>query len=189
MADALLDLYGRSEMAASILLRGAEGFGLRQHLRTDRSLTLSEDLPLVTVAVDTRPRIEAVLEQTLQLNRPGLVTLERAVLLDGTAARPRTELARRPAGTTAKLTVYLGRQERAYRVPAFVAVCDLLYRRGIAGATALLGVDGTSRGTAPAGPVLRPQRGRADDDHRRRLRGADRAASSRSWAGCCTTRC
>ena len=45
-----------------------------------------------------------------------------------------------------KLTVYVGRQERVYRMPAFVAVCDLLYRRGIAGATVLLGVDGTSRG-------------------------------------------
>jgi PII-like signaling protein len=142
-ADTLLDLYGRSEIAASILLRGAEGFGLRQHLRTDRSLTLSEDLPLVTVAVDTRPRIEAILEQAAQLSKPGLVTLERAVLMDGGA----------PAGPlpgdlqgTAKLTVYLGRYERAWRVPAFAAVCDLLYRRGIAGATALLGVDGTVRG-------------------------------------------
>jgi PII-like signaling protein len=156
VADALLDLYGRSEMAASILLRGTEGFGLRQHMRTDRSLTLSEDLPLVAVAVDTRPRIEAVLEQTLQLNSPGLVTLERAVLLDGTSSTHGTSS---PDGTitgsrqspdpadSAKLTVYLGRQERAYRVPAFVAVCDLLHRRGIAGATALLGVDGTSRGT------------------------------------------
>jgi PII-like signaling protein len=45
-----------------------------------------------------------------------------------------------------KLTIYLGRQERVYRVPAFVAVCDLLHRRGVAGATALLGVDGTARG-------------------------------------------
>ena len=45
-----------------------------------------------------------------------------------------------------KLTVYLGRQERVYRVPAFAAVCDLLHRRGIAGATALLGVDGTAHG-------------------------------------------
>src|SRR6202012_2699734 len=45
-----------------------------------------------------------------------------------------------------KLTIYLGRQERVYRVPAFMAVCDLLHRRGIAGATALLGVDGTAHG-------------------------------------------
>jgi PII-like signaling protein len=45
-----------------------------------------------------------------------------------------------------KLTVYLGRQERVYRVPAFVAVCDLLHRRSVDGATALLGVDGTAHG-------------------------------------------
>ena len=144
VADALVDLYERSEIAASILLRGTEGFGLRQHLRSDQSLTLSEDLPLVAIAIDTRPRIEALLAQTVRLNSPGLVTLERAILLDGT-----TSPGRLPAepGADAKLTVYLGRQERAQRKPAFVAVCDLLHRRGIAGATALLGVDGTSRGT------------------------------------------
>jgi PII-like signaling protein len=158
VADALLDLYGSHEIAVSILLRGTEGFGLKHHLRTDRSLTLSEDLPLTAVAVDSRPRIEEVLGPTLELNRPGLVTLERARLLTGTGlsgtglsgtglsgeAGPGAS----PGDLAAesKLTVYLGRQERVYRVPAFVAVCDLLHRRGVAGATALLGVDGTARG-------------------------------------------
>jgi PII-like signaling protein len=138
VADALLELYGRHEIAASILLRGTEGFGLKHHLRTDRSLSLSEDLPLVAVAVDTRPRIEAVLGPVLALNPTGLVTLEGARLLaDTTVAGP---------DEATKLTVYLGRQERVYRVPAFVAVCDLLHRRGVDGATALLGVDGTAHG-------------------------------------------
>jgi PII-like signaling protein len=138
VADTLLELYGRHEIAASILLRGTEGFGLKHHLRTDRSLTLSEDLPLVAVAVDTRPRIEAVLAPVLALNPAGLVTLEGARLLDDTAVTGPDE--------ATKLTVYLGRQERVYRVPAFVAVCDLLHRRGVDGATALLGVDGTVHG-------------------------------------------
>jgi PII-like signaling protein len=142
-ADALLDLYGQRGIATSILLRGVEGFGARQRLRTDRSLTLSDDLPLTAVAVDTRSRIEGLLESTSGLLRSGLVTLERARLLtgdmdvDGPIETPDDET---------KLTVYLGRQERVYRVPAFVAVCDLLHRRGIAGATALLGVDGTAHG-------------------------------------------
>ena len=56
-ADALLDLYGRHGIATSILLRGVEGFGAKQRLRSDRSLTLSDDLPLTAVAVDIRPRI------------------------------------------------------------------------------------------------------------------------------------
>jgi PII-like signaling protein len=144
VADALLALYGRHEIAASILLRGTEGFGLKHHLRTDRSLTLSEDLPLTTIAVDTRPRIEAVLAPTLRLIRSGLVTLERARLVNGDGDLPEEPPEDPPAA--AKLTVYLGRQERIYRVPAFVAVCDLLHRRGLDGATALLGVDGTARG-------------------------------------------
>jgi PII-like signaling protein len=149
VADALIELYGRHQIAASILLRGTEGFGLKHHLRTDRSLTLSEDLPLIAVAVDTRPRIETVLSQTIELNRTGLVTLERARLLAGAveaaeAADPgvRPEDLQEPT----KLTAYLGRQERVDRVPAFIAVCDLLHRRGIDGATALLGVDGTAHG-------------------------------------------
>ena len=138
VADALLGLYGRHEIAASILLRGTEGFGLKHHLRTDRSLSLSEDLPLVAVAVDTRPRIEAVLGPARALTPAGLVTVEGARLLADTAVAGPDE--------ATKLTVYLGRQERVYRVPAFVAVCDLLHRRGIDGATALLGVDGTAHG-------------------------------------------
>ncbi len=142
-ADALLDLYGRRGIATSILLRGAEGFGARQHLRTDRSESLSHDLPLTAVAVDTRSRIEDLLDPTVDLLRSGLVTLERARLLTGDLETTAPAAA---ADEETKLTVYVGRQERVYRVPAFMAVCDLLHRRGIAGATALLGVDGTAHG-------------------------------------------
>jgi PII-like signaling protein len=146
-ADALLDLYGRHEIETSILIRGVEGFGGKQRLRTDMSLTLSEDLPLTAVAVDTRARIEAVLDPTARLLASGLVTLERARLLTGdiSAATLPDQLPEGPNDET-KLTVYLGRQERVYRMPAFMAVCDLLHRRGIAGATTLLGVDGTAHG-------------------------------------------
>jgi PII-like signaling protein len=141
-ADALAGLYGRNQVAASILLRGAEGFGLKHRLRTDLSLSLSEDLPLTAIAVDERERIEALTAEAVRLTGSGLITVERARLitgdLDGDAANGN--------GGAAKVTIYLGRQERVYRVPAFVAVCDLLHRRGIDGATALLGVDGTAHG-------------------------------------------
>ncbi|MDQ2791668.1 MAG: hypothetical protein DLM60_14360 [Pseudonocardiales bacterium] len=143
LADIQLQLFGQREIATSILLRGAEGFGLKHHLRTDRLLTLSEDLPLVSVAVDSRSRIEALLDDLQAIEHRGLVTLERArMLLDDIDP---VQLPEEPHEAT-KLTVYVGRQERVYRVPAFVAVCDLLHRRGIAGATVLLGVDGTAHG-------------------------------------------
>jgi PII-like signaling protein len=143
VGNALVDLYSRNDIAASIVLRGIQGFGLKHHLRTDRSLSLSEDLPMTAIAVDTRPNIEAVLDQTLELNLPGLVTLEEARLLSAEIE---------PAGIgddiggSARLTVYFGRRDRVYGVPAFEVICELLYRRDIGGATALLGVDGTAHG-------------------------------------------
>jgi PII-like signaling protein len=143
VADALLDLFGRREVEVSVMLRGAEGFGQQHRRRTDRLLTLSEDLPLVSVAVDTRTRIEGLLEEVMAIQGRGLVTLERARMLTGEilpAALPQ-EL-----DEETKLTVYVGRDERIYGVPAFVAVCDLLHRRGVAGASVLLGVDGTAHG-------------------------------------------
>ena len=85
------------------------------------------------------------------MTAPGLVTLEHARLLDGDASLP-DDLASLPGlqartqEEEAKLSVYLGQHEQAYQIPAYEAICDLLYRRCLAGATALLGVDGTARG-------------------------------------------
>ena len=134
LADALIDIYARHELATSLVMRGIEGFGVKQHLHTDRLLTLSEDLPLVSVAVDTRDRIEAALPAVKALAFDGLVTLERARLLTGRIEPVALE------GPT-KLTVYVGRHEGAHE-----AVVDLLQRHGVAGATVLLGVDGTAHG-------------------------------------------
>jgi len=143
LGDELLDIYGGHRLQTSILLRGAEGFGRLHHLHTDRLLSLSEDLPVVSIAVDKRERIEAMLELILQIKRKGLITLERARLLTGEIGPVQLP---EELDEATKLTVYVGRQERVYRMAAFAAVTDLLYRRGISGASVLLGVDGTSRG-------------------------------------------
>jgi PII-like signaling protein len=143
VGDALLDLYGAHGFQASVLLRGAEGFGKRERLQTQRLLTLSEDLPIVTVAIDTRERIQDVLPRVEELMTHGLVTIERARMLSGSVG-PVT-LPEELAEET-KLTIYCGRQERARGRPAHVEVVDILHRHGVAGATVFLGVDGTSHG-------------------------------------------
>jgi PII-like signaling protein len=143
LGDELLDIYGAHRVKASVLLRGAEGFGRLHHLHTDRLLTLSEDLPVISIAVDRRERIEAMLDPIMQIKRRGLITLERARLLSspiGAAALPEA------LSEATKLTVYVGRRERAGRATAFAAITDLLHREGVAGATVLLGVDGTRGG-------------------------------------------
>jgi PII-like signaling protein len=143
LSDALVDLYSRHELATSVLLRGIEGFGIKHRLQTHRLLTLSEDLPLVSVAVDGRERIQAALPEVVALSSHGMITLERARMLSGRVGT--VELPEELHEAT-KLTVYVGRHERSDGMPTYRAVVDLLHRRGVAGATVLLGVDGTAHG-------------------------------------------
>lgn len=143
LADELLDVYERHAFQTSILLRGTEGFGIKHRLQTQRLLSLSEDLPLVSVAVDARARVEPVLTELRERIPEGLLTVERARMLTGRIGA--IELPSDLHEAT-KLTVYCGRTERIYGQPAAFAIVDLLQRQGIAGATVFLGVDGTTHG-------------------------------------------
>ncbi len=70
---------GASE-CVDLLERWSEGAARR---RTDRLLMLSEDLPLVSLGVETRPRVENLLDEVIAIKRDGLITLERARMLAG----------------------------------------------------------------------------------------------------------
>jgi PII-like signaling protein len=139
LSDALLRAFEETGVQAGVLLRATEGFGIKHQLHTQRLLTLSEDLPLVAVAVDRRSEIEALLPKVQPLVDGGLITLERARIVTGEVTG--TELPEEHHEAT-KLTIYLGRADRAYGRPAYVAAVELLRLHGLDGATVLLGVDG-----------------------------------------------
>jgi PII-like signaling protein len=148
LADALMDVYERHSIETAVLLRGIEGFGIKHRLQTERLLTLSEDLPMLAIAIDAPARIEAALADARTLVRDGLITLERAVSLDGEDAANGLPV---PGSETVKLTVHVGRQERAGSRPAYLAVVDCMRRHGLAGASVLLGVDGMAHGVRRRG--------------------------------------
>jgi PII-like signaling protein len=143
LSDALLEICERHRLETSVLLRGAEGFGRHQVLQTDRLLSLSEDLPMVLVAVDSRPRVQAALPEIGAAAEHGLLTLERARLLSGRVGQVSLPEELHDAS---KLTIYCGRHERVGRRPTFAAIVELLHRHGVHSATVLLGVDGTAHG-------------------------------------------
>jgi PII-like signaling protein len=140
LSESVLDLFARRRLAAGVLIRGAEGFGAGQRLQTDRLLSLSEDLPLIAVGVGQGERVEAVAAELTEIAGDGMLTLERARLA-GTDHR----IAHEPHQEV-KLTVYTGRRARRAGLPAHVGVVATLHRHGVAGATALTGVDGTFAG-------------------------------------------
>jgi uncharacterized protein len=66
----------RAGLAGATVLRGLEGFGASQVVRTARLVARSDDLPVVIVLVDTRDRVEAFLPVLDELLDSGLVTSE-----------------------------------------------------------------------------------------------------------------
>ncbi|MFH9001755.1 DUF190 domain-containing protein [Streptomyces afghaniensis] len=63
-------------LAGASVFRGVEGFGASSLIHTSRLLSLSEDLPVAVVIVDTEPRVRAFLPQLDELVTEGLVTLD-----------------------------------------------------------------------------------------------------------------
>lgn len=146
LADAMLDLFGSHNVATSVMLRGTTSFGPKHEFRCDQSLSLSEDPPVTVAAVDIESKIRSLVDDVTAMTDRGLVTLERARLVTRHSGAEEFGDIDSRNGDAAKLTIYAGRQVRVAGAPAYYTICELLHRHGFAGATVLLGVDGTAHG-------------------------------------------
>ncbi|MFJ5533099.1 DUF190 domain-containing protein [Streptomyces sp. NPDC093261] len=78
-------------LAGASVFRGIEGFGASSLIHTSRLLSLSEDLPVAVVIVDTEERVRAFLPQLDELVTEGLVTLDGCEVITYTGrGHPRT---------------------------------------------------------------------------------------------------
>jgi PII-like signaling protein len=66
----------KAGLAGATVLRGIEGFGASNLIHTSRLLSLSDDLPMVIVIIDTHDRVDAFLPQLDELVTEGLVILD-----------------------------------------------------------------------------------------------------------------
>lgn len=63
-------------LAGASVFRGVEGYGASNHIHTTRLLSLSDDLPMAIMIIDTEARIESFLPQLDELITEGLVILD-----------------------------------------------------------------------------------------------------------------
>jgi len=68
-------------VAGVTVFRGVEGYGRSNHIHTTRILSLSDDLPMCVVIVDSAPAIDAFVNQILELVEGGLVIVEDVEVL------------------------------------------------------------------------------------------------------------
>jgi uncharacterized protein len=63
-------------LAGASVFRGVEGYGASNHIHTTRLLSLSDDLPVAVVIVDTDDRVRGFLGDLDDLITEGLVILD-----------------------------------------------------------------------------------------------------------------
>jgi PII-like signaling protein len=68
-------------LAGASVFRGIEGFGSSNIVHTSRLLSLSEDLPVAVVIIDTRDRITSFLPEVDEIVGEGLVTLDEVTVM------------------------------------------------------------------------------------------------------------
>jgi PII-like signaling protein len=66
----------RAGLAGASVVRGIEGYGASSRVHTSRILSLSEDLPVAVVIIDTEDKVRAFLPQLDELVEEGLVVLD-----------------------------------------------------------------------------------------------------------------
>jgi PII-like signaling protein len=66
----------RAGLAGATVLRGVEGYGAGSRIHTTRLLSLSQDLPVVIVIVDTEDKVNAFLPELEEVVAEGLVVVE-----------------------------------------------------------------------------------------------------------------
>jgi PII-like signaling protein len=69
-------------LAGASVFRGVEGYGANNHIHSTRMLSLSEDLPVAVVLVDTEDRLRTFAAGLRELGIEGVATLEPVEILD-----------------------------------------------------------------------------------------------------------
>jgi uncharacterized protein len=77
LSHAIVDMLRTEGIAGATVLHGVEGYGASRRMRTIKILDLSNDLPVVIVAIDTPQKIEAIALRVAAMVKDGLITLER----------------------------------------------------------------------------------------------------------------
>ncbi|MGI8717914.1 MAG: DUF190 domain-containing protein [Lapillicoccus sp.] len=76
-------------LAGATVLRGVEAFGASSRIHTSRLLSLSEDLPVVIVIVDTEDKVRAFLPRLEELAIEGLIMLDQVEVVHHAARHRR----------------------------------------------------------------------------------------------------
>lgn len=75
--EANVEMLRKEGFSGATVLRGVAGYGGSSVYHTDKTLRLSQDLPIVLVVIESTERVEQILPRLDEMVDGGLVTLEK----------------------------------------------------------------------------------------------------------------
>jgi PII-like signaling protein len=75
-------------LAGATVIRGVEGYGASTRVHSSRLLSLSEELPIAVIIVDSQQHIEAFLPQLDELIDEGLVIIDQVEVIKYVGKKP-----------------------------------------------------------------------------------------------------
>ena len=90
LATEIVQRAHKAGLAGASVFRGVEGYGASNHIHTTRILSLSDDLPIAVIIIDTDERIQAFLPELDELITEGLVIIDDVEVLKY-VGRPRSD--------------------------------------------------------------------------------------------------
>lgn len=88
LSTAIVHRAHAAGLAGATVFRGVEGFGASNHIHTTRILSLSHDLPVAVVIVDTEDAIRAFAADIEPLIDEGLITIDDVEVVRHIGRRP-----------------------------------------------------------------------------------------------------
>jgi PII-like signaling protein len=89
LATEIVHRAHQAGLAGASVFRGVEGYGASNHIHTTRILSLSDDLPIAIVIIDTEERIQGFLPLLDELITEGLVIVDDVQVLKYVGRSPR----------------------------------------------------------------------------------------------------
>ncbi len=93
LCQAIVEMFKAEGLAGATVMRGVVGFGANSRIHTASILRLSEDLPMVVVAVDSQEYINRVLPRLDEMVTEGLITIHDVEVVKYTHSQREPETA------------------------------------------------------------------------------------------------
>jgi len=79
--NAFLKMFREEGFAGATVIRGIAGYGARTMRRGSASGNMSQDLPVIVIAVDNKEKIDRIMPRIDEMMSGGMITMEKTTVI------------------------------------------------------------------------------------------------------------